>query len=179
MSVDLSQLATDAQAGGEMASAAEAALCAHFLPTLRLFGRRHLRDRQAAEDLAHDTLQTVIEALRAGRLDDPNRLGGFVYGVAKNKAREAGRAHARRRRIADELPRPGSYEPAIVGFRYYLFGCLSQLTERARSVLARSYFEQETAPEIADAMGMTTGNVRVTRHRALAALRRCLEGGEP
>ena len=37
---------------------------------------------------------------------------------------------------------------------------------------------RESAPEIAEAMCMTTGNVRVTRHRALAALRRCLEGGE-
>lgn len=177
MSLDLGQLATEARSGGEAARRAEEAICAHFAPALTLFGRRHLRDRHAAEDLAQDTMAAVIEALRDGRVEDPGRLGGFVYGVARNKVREAARASSRQRKIAEESPRPRPYEPVLVGWRFHLFTCLAHLTERARTVLGRSFFEEETATEIAEAMDLSPGNVRVIRHRALGALRRCLEGG--
>ncbi|MBX3274329.1 MAG: sigma-70 family RNA polymerase sigma factor [Sandaracinaceae bacterium] len=173
MSVDLSALAKSL-ASRDDRTAAEAALCAHFGPILRLYGRRHLGDAGAAEDLAQDALATVLVLLRAGRLEDGERLGGFVLGVARNKVHEARRTRARSRRAVPAVP--DAHEPAYVGFRMHLWMCLSQLTERARAVLERTYFADEDAGEIADALTLTPNHVRVLRHRALAEVRRCLEG---
>lgn len=176
MSVDLGALAREL-ASPDARAAAEAALCAHFAPILRLYGRRHLGDAGAADDLAQETLAAVIVLLREGRLERDERLGGFVLGVARNKAREAHRARARAARVPPAPP-VEVHEPALAGYRMHLAMCLAQLTERARAVLERTYYADEDASEIAEALAMTANHVRVLRHRALAEVRRCLEGGE-
>lgn len=175
--IGIDRIAQEIAAGDR--PAAERALAEHFGPILRLYGRRHLRDAVRAEDLAQDTLAAVIVALRAGRLDQEDKLGAFVFGVAKNKVKEAHRAREREARPAPMERDEDVVEPVLVGFRMHLFGCLSQLTERAREILARTYFAEDTAPEIAEAMAITDNHVRVIRHRALAEIRRCLEGGAP
>lgn len=163
--------------------ATERAFCDEFGPALRLYGRRHLADAAAAEDLAQETLAVVLTALREGRVDGSRELGRYVFGVARNKVRELRRAERRRGRIEHAVlgttPGAAEHEPILVGFRMHLFGCLSQLTERTRQVLERTYFAEEAPEEIAAALAVSIGNVRVIRHRALGALRRCLEGGEP
>lgn len=160
-------------------SHAEQMLCAHFAPIVRLYARRHLGDAADADDVAQETLAIVLEQLRAGNLRDPNKVGQFVFGIARNKVRENRRAVLRRRRLdADHAP-SASVEPVLVGFRMHLFFCLAQLTERARLVLERTYFAGEQSSEVADALALSIANVRVTRHRALGALRRCLEEERP
>ena len=39
-----------------------------------------------------------------------------------------------------------------------------------------SFFAERDAAQIAEELGMTAGNVRVVRHRALQRVRGCLEG---
>jgi RNA polymerase sigma-70 factor (ECF subfamily) len=41
--------------------------------------------------------------------------------------------------------------------------------------VALSFQQDRTAEEVAERLGTTAGNVRVLRHRAVAALRRCLD----
>ncbi len=159
-------------------SRAEAALAEHFLPIVRLYGRRHL-GAVAAEDLAQETVSAVIVALRARKVTNLEDVGGFVHGVARNKVREAKRAKDLARRVDGEPPEEaGPHEPVLVGFRMHLFFCLAQLTESARQVLMRTYFYDEDAGEVGAALRLGAGNVRVIRHRALEALRRCLQPGE-
>ncbi|MFO0630401.1 MAG: sigma factor-like helix-turn-helix DNA-binding protein [Polyangiales bacterium] len=55
--------------------------------------------------------------------------------------------------------------------------CVAGLTERARQVLLLTYADDLDATAIAGATGTTPVAVRVTRKRALEALRRCIEGG--
>lgn len=52
---------------------------------------------------------------------------------------------------------------------------LSKLNERAASILTRHYWEDRTDLEIGDEMGMTEGQVRKIRQRAIAKLRTLLE----
>ena len=52
--------------------------------------------------------------------------------------------------------------------------CLAQLSVRAREVIGRSYFDEHTAPVIAEALDITPGNVRAIRRRTLIALRDCM-----
>jgi RNA polymerase sigma-70 factor (ECF subfamily) len=53
---------------------------------------------------------------------------------------------------------------------------LSQLGERDREVLVMRYLEQMTNPEIAAALGLTEGAVKMRHLRAMDDLRRALVG---
>jgi len=64
----------ESPAGAPPPAAAEDEICRRFAPRIRLYGLRHLRDAQAAADLVQDVLVRVIEALRGGRLREPDRF---------------------------------------------------------------------------------------------------------
>ena len=154
----------------------ESEICQRFLPLLRAFGRRHLRDRAAADELAQESLVVVLSALRDGRIAAPEKIGGYVLGVARNLAREGYRQERRDRRLAAEIaPLVETAGPPTIEVDQRLRHCISQLTARARAVLHRAIIDEETAAEIALALGLTEGNVRVIRHRALAEVRKCMQ----
>ena len=52
------------------------------------------------------------------------------------------------------------------------------MAERERSVLLMTFYEDRQADDVARLLGLTAGNVRVIRHRALGRLRDCVIGGE-
>ena len=56
--------------------------------------------------------------------------------------------------------------------------CMSKLDARSRTVVVLSFKAEQSAEEIAMLTQISPGNVRVVRHRALAQLRRCLDGSE-
>ena len=57
-----------------------------------------------------------------------------------------------------------------------LVACLDHLHERERSVLVLTFCSEQSATEIAAALGLSSGNVRVIRNRALRRLRGCMTG---
>jgi RNA polymerase sigma-70 factor (ECF subfamily) len=58
---------------------------------------RHLtRDPVLSDDLHQDTFRTVLERVRRGELEDPEKLAGFVHGTARNMARAERRKRLRR-----------------------------------------------------------------------------------
>jgi RNA polymerase sigma-70 factor (ECF subfamily) len=159
---------------------AEVALCRRLLPRVRAWGLKHTRDEDTARDLAQQVLVAVIEALRANRVENLDRVTAFVIGTCKHVLGSARRGTRRR---ADLLERFGPAFADVVepprdhGIdRRRLAGCLSKLAPRARIVLALSFFAERETDEIAAELGVSTGNVRVLRHRALADLQACMEG---
>jgi len=62
---------------------AEAELFRRMAPRIRLYGLRHMGDEHAAGDLTQQVLITTIEALRAGRLREPEKLASFVQGTCR------------------------------------------------------------------------------------------------
>jgi RNA polymerase sigma-70 factor (ECF subfamily) len=79
MSLELS----DAELAGQIGSggpAAEAELFRRMAPRIRLYGLRHLRDADAANDSTQQVLVKTLEVLRAGRLREPEKLISFVLG---------------------------------------------------------------------------------------------------
>src|SRR5262245_62967256 len=62
---------------------AEAELFRRMAPRVRLYGLRHLRDAHAADDLTQQVLITTIQALRAGRLREPEKLASFMLGTCR------------------------------------------------------------------------------------------------
>lgn len=176
----LARAVAEAQAGE--ATAAESELYRRFAPRVRLYGLRHLRDRGAADDLAQQVMLVVIERLRAGEVRDPEQIASFILGTSRMVAVGLRRTEARRHDIRGRF---GLREPAVVaideraidGAR--LRPCLAAVKERERTILLLTFYAEKGAGEIAAALGMTSGAVRVSRHRALASMRECLETRRP
>ena len=164
-----------AGAGTDIDPAAEAEFCRRFAPRVRLYGLRHLRDRHAAADLVQQVLMMTLERLRAGKLRDPERLAYFVLDTCRMVVMDQRRVAARRGAlletygIAEEAFEPE--EPRAFE-REKLVACLAGLSERERSVVIASFFDEESTARLK----LSPGNVRVIRHRALGKLRACMEG---
>jgi len=159
------------------ARAAEAELCRRLAPRVLLFGRRHLADRDAAHDLVQRTLEVTLEKLRRGEVNDPEHIAAFVLGVARLQAHELRRRGRREEVTADIEPLLASAvvprEPEPLAAER-LAGCLQTLAERERSVILLSFYAEHDSVEVARALGMSAGNVRVVRHRAIEHLRQCM-----
>jgi RNA polymerase sigma-70 factor, ECF subfamily len=164
--------------GGTEARAAESELCRRFGARIRLYGLRHLRDPVRADDLVQSVLLGVLQAARAGRIAEREKVDRFVLGTCRNVALRMRDREARTEPTShEELPEPVT-EPLEVIEPAALVRCLDALDVRARQVVWLSFNEERSADEIAQRLAISRGNVRVVRHRALAALRRCLDGAE-
>lgn len=155
----------------------EGELCRRFAPRIRLYGLKHLRDEDRARDLVQAVLVAVIEAARAGRIEEPQHLDRYVLGVCRNLALRAHRTDRRSPEpVAPELLDVASVLPAMEALDVEaLLHCLAGLEPRAQTVLQLSFYRDRSADEIAAALETTAGNVRVLRHRAVAQLRDCME----
>ena len=160
---------------------AEAALFARFAPRIELYGLKHLRSRPAADDLVQQVMLIVLEAVRNGRVEDPTKLASFVLGTCRNVTWDLRRAAQRRQDVEREASSldtavgPPSVTDVDVA---RLFHCLHGLPEREANIVRMSFMEDQTAEEIGARLGLSAGNVRVIRHRALAKLAGCLHAEE-
>src|SRR4051794_29080444 len=162
-------------AGSDDAPAAEAELCRRFATRIRLYGLRHLRDEDRAADLVQAVLLAVLQAGRAGRIADPERVDRFILGTSRNLAlrmRETERRTAGEEALAELAAPDPARERIDVGA---LARCVGALDDRGRQVVMMSFNEERPSEEIAAVLAISPGNVRVLRHRAIAALRRCLD----
>jgi RNA polymerase sigma-70 factor, ECF subfamily len=166
-------------AAGRGDRSAEEELCQRFAPVVRAFARRRLRGADAVEELAQDALLLMIEALRQGRVEQPERIGGFVLGICRSLAFDRARQRERREAlwqqygpalhvVSLEAVERESYEIA------HLEDCLSQLSKRSRDLLRLGYVESRPHEEVASALQISPSNARVLRHRTLASLRDCM-----
>jgi RNA polymerase sigma-70 factor, ECF subfamily len=178
-------LASDAQlasavmdAGGAGSPAAEMELCRRFGRRVRLYGRSRLRDGSAVDDLVQRVMLVVLTKLRAGEIRTPERIDSFVLGTARLVTRELVRPRREQlSELADELPCPLSETRPDLLELQRLGECLKGLAERDRAIVALTFFQEQSADEVGEALGMASGSVRVTRHRALLRLRGCMDLG--
>lgn len=158
---------------------AESQLCRRFLPALIAFAARRVSHPELRRELVQDSMLTLLEAIRSDRIQEPRHVSAFLLGICRNLARERIRADARRRRLMEEsgAALAAVVEPPVLPLARpeLLEDCLSQLTQRARAIIRRSYADDDTTAEIALALDMRETSVRVARHRALKSLRECLE----
>lgn len=146
-------------------------------PRIRLYGLRHLRDESAAEDLTQQVLLTVIEAVRAGRLREAEKLPQFVLGTCRMAVLDLRRGAWRRVRLLERFAGDVPVGRAAPGPRLdyeQLTACVERLRERERSVVVMTFFHEECAAAVAGFLGVSEANVRVIRHRAIHQLRACL-----
>ncbi|WP_405795986.1 SigE family RNA polymerase sigma factor [Streptomyces sp. NBC_01506] len=130
---------------------------------------------------AQDLLQTAL-ARTYGRWDgiaDKSLADAYLRRVMINTRTEWWRARKLDEVPTEQLPEPcvddGSDQHAD---RALLIDILGVLAPKQRSVVVLRHWEQMSTEETAAALGMSTGTVKSTLHRALAKLREELEARE-
>ena len=162
-------------------SQAEAPFCGRFAPRIRLFGLKRLRSDAAAADLVQDVLIMALQKLRAGAVREPEHIASFMLGTARQMMLDSMRNSGRRERILNEYPIDliPAEEPAVEEAPDgRLQHCLQALPERERTVLVMTFYDDCPADALGAQLGVSSGNVRVIRHRGLQHLRDCLENAE-
>ena len=184
--LDDGELARRVAAGG--GAPAEGELYRRLARRVRLYGLRHLRDPHAAADLVQQVLLTTLERLRAGEVREPDKIASFVLGMCRMTVMEMRRGARRREELLEKW---GNGIPAFAGMTggagttevepvvlnpERLAGCLEALAARERSVVLLTFAADKAAEEVGKELGITAGNVRVIRHRAIGKLRECMNG---
>lgn len=135
------------------------------------------RRAERTADVTQEVFLVVIDAMRRGRIEQPDRLGAFVLATCRHMVWDENRGEGRRRRPLPELGPDAVELPAVTEVdRFRLERCVMALAERELGVVVLTYIEDWPPERIATAFGTTTGNVRVIRHRAMTRLRACMEG---
>ncbi|HEX8088273.1 MAG TPA: sigma-70 family RNA polymerase sigma factor [Blastocatellia bacterium] len=131
---------------------AEAELVRRYKDGIAIIIGRIVRNESLTEDLSQETFKIALEKIRDGDVRDPERLSGFVCGVARNVAIDYVR---RMRRLTNQEeignaeqirdPRPDQFEHLWRKERAEIVRQLiSELkAERDREVLSRYYIAEE------------------------------------
>lgn len=140
-----------------------------------------VRKRAGDPPWCDDVVQESLLAVHRGRHTyDPSRpLAPWLYAIIQNRFIDALRVQ--RRRLLQELQTDGSMEFADHAsqerdaLRRDVRRAVSGLPENQRRVIELLKFEELSVREVADRLGMSETNVKVTAHRGYRALRRQIE----
>lgn len=124
----------------------------------------------------------VIALKRSEMLPEPDRIRPWLYGVARNVIRHSYRSSSRRNRLQSRLGGLGSEaapSPEVVMVRRAedeeLLAALESLREADREVLMLRVWEELTAREIADALGISVSAAEKRIGRAFGRLKQAVE----
>jgi RNA polymerase sigma-70 factor (ECF subfamily) len=158
---------------------AESELFRRMAPRIHLYGLRHLREVAAAEDLTQQVLITTLQALRAGRLREPEKLVSFVLGTCRMTVLDLRRNTQRKERLLEQygmdLGSATAWSTPQLD-QDQLRRCVKNLNERERTVVVMTFYDEQAGAEVASLLGVSETNVRVIRHRAIHRLRECMGG---
>lgn len=139
-------------------------------------------ERELAEELMQETFVRAYRNLSALREDA--RLSTWLFGIAKNVARESLRSRqklSRKVELDDEAVqelRDGQLKPDDFLINKELNGvirdALSRLDEDKRMVFALKIFQQQSYEEIAAITGFSIAKLKTDLHRARAEMRRLI-----
>jgi RNA polymerase sigma-70 factor, ECF subfamily len=163
----------------------ESEMAARYSRGLRYLLARRIGDRERARDLLQETLCIAIEKLRKSDLDNPERLAGYLRGIAIRVALNAMRQRQREpypieieavAAIPDSRPQQYQHvvqEQTVSAVRKLLE---SMPVERDRELLIRLYAYDQDKREICRALGLNSLHFNRVLFRAKARFRKILEG---
>ena len=163
---------------------AEAELVERYSRGLRYLLARRLRDHERARDSLQDTFYIAIEKLRTSSLENPERLAGYLRGIAIRVALNAGR-----RRDRDPTPVDGEMVLAIPDAEPRQFeniardetvAAIRELLDsmpvaRDRELLIRFYVHDQDKDEICRALGLDGLHFNRVLYRAKGRFKKLLE----
>ena len=158
---------------------AEAELAREFHPRVLTAASIRLHGSDAANDIAQESMAAVLQALRAGALREPEKLPGFVLGIARNLINNHCRLEARSRSVVaavDELPERAAAADAEGGAafdeerRALVRQALARLKPVDRRIVMLTLVEGMSPREIAPIVGLAADAVRTRKTRAVRAM---------
>lgn len=147
------------------------------------FLHHHVNDRALAEELAQETFVRAYRNLNY--LKDETRLSTWLFGIARNVAREATRQTIKRERHIG-LDEPESLRLTAAGatpdgamldreLNQNIRQALAGLDEDKRLVFSLKIFHEKSYEEISAITGYSIGKLKTDLHRARAEMRKRLE----
>jgi RNA polymerase sigma-70 factor (ECF subfamily) len=163
---------------------AETRLVERYSDGLRYLLLRRTGDDERAQDLLQDTLYIAISKLREIDLENPERLAGYLRGIAIRVALNAGRRRQREpypmeveavAQIPDREPRQFDHV-AREQTRTAVHKLLKTLPmKRDREILTRFYVKDQDKGEICQALGLDSLHFNRVLFRAKKRFRKLLE----
>ena len=155
---------------------AEEELVRRYKDGIAIIIGRIVRNESATEDLSQETFRIVLKKIGNGDVHEPERLSGFICGVARNVAIEYVR---RMRRFTNQTEigdaeqirdsRPDQFEQLWRKERAEIVRrAIGELkAERDREVLSRYYIAEEDKDQICADLGLTSQQFNSVIFRAL------------
>lgn len=156
----------------EAQEALRAAYEEHYVPLLRLCILLS-GDRQVAEDIVQDAFVRVTPRIEEVPTD---HLASYLRRVALNLWKNRLRSLTRERRARDRTAIVHVTDPIGREDRSALRAAVLRLPKRQRACLVLRYYEDLPEREVAALLGCSIGTVKSQTSRALARLRKELEG---
>jgi len=148
----------------------------------RIVGRI-ARDSSLIDDLCQETFRLVLEKVRRGELREPEKLSGFVCGVARNLAIEQVRQPRRMEPLEADLPLPdpkqGPLDELLVQEQIKAVRqVLQEMKEpRDREILRRFYLMEEEKESLCAVFAITSLHFNRVLYRARERFRELYQKG--
>ncbi len=146
---------------------------AYFTELIQIKLRSRLNSPQAIEDVRQETFARFFTALRAGKIQQPERLGSFVNSMCNNVLLEHYRSGARNDSLDDEdgrdIPAKGMdlvNALAAQQTEKKVREIIEQLPERDRRLLREIFLEEREKDDVCRDFGVNREYLRVLLHRA-------------
>lgn len=152
-----------------------------YYPVVFRYVAYRLDDHKTVEDVVSDVFLSLLHTLRR-QPDEIRDLRAWIMGAAHHQVQDVIRRKYRRGAVPleDFESLPDTQQPeSDVEQRLQIQlvqRMLPHLTEEQQHVLALRFSQELSVDETAQMMGKTVSAVKVLQFRALAALRRLLEG---
>ena len=153
---------------------------------VRAYVGGHVREPQAADDLAQEVFLRAFRRLDAFQLPESGSIRPWLLGIARNLLLEHLRAEIKTHtrlgleaaldaRQLDSVEGPG--DPLEAERRIEaLHDCVAKLAPAAANLVARHYFERQTLASLAAEEHKQESALRMRLLRIREALRACIEG---
>jgi RNA polymerase sigma-70 factor (ECF subfamily) len=155
---------------------AEAELVRRYKFGIAIIIHRIVHSDSIAEDLSQETFRIVLEKIRKGDVREPEKLSGFICGVARNlaidSARKMRRSASEQEMVnADDIrdPQPDQFEQLWRKERAEIVRqTIDELkSKRDREVLFRYYIAEEDKERICAELNLTSQQFNSVIFRAL------------
>jgi RNA polymerase sigma-70 factor (ECF subfamily) len=155
---------------------AEAELVRRYKDGIAIIIQRIVMNDSVAEDLSQETFRVVLEKIRRGDVREPEKLSGFICGVARNLAIDSARkirrsANKQETVEADDIrdPQPDQFEQLWRKQRAEIVRqTIEELkSKRDREVLFRYYIAEDDKERICADLNLTSQQFNSVIFRAL------------
>ena len=163
---------------------AEAELVERYSRGVMIIICREVRSTAVAEDLHQETFRIILEKIRQGDIREPERLSGFVCGVARNLTIDYFRRAARQESMAEieeamplPHPAPDQLQELLQKEKADLVRqVLKEMpNERDIQVLYRFYIADEDKEQVCADLGLSSLHFNLVLHRARERFRELYE----